>query len=362
MDNQIPTDFEAVDRPIPFKIFSGLLKAHRDEDGGMRLKGIASSSVRDRHGDTMTRSALEDMVRAANDNLTIFLNHSYAVPEDVAGSVETAVLVERGLDGDNMPIWDLDFDVRVNDANPRAVDAFAAIEKGTKLGLSIGAMIPEGGAVRDKKKGTFTFNHVDLLETSIVGIPANPRSWVSTMVKALKSTAPAAPEMTIIVNSAPEGDPPVAEPTEEPEAPPETQEVPEAPASDGSQGASESEPDTEPDDDVNASATPDDVSLATTLTALLETLEATASAQVELQRRLDERTEERDAARRERDEVAEVAAKVLSETSQIIEKLAAMPVGRKAVIRDARTEVSALERLYGPEVLKMIRSKEDDAT
>jgi hypothetical protein len=128
----------------------------------------------------------------------------------------------------------------------------------------------------------------------------------------------------------------------------------------GSQGASDSEPDTESDDDVYDSTQPDDVSLAATLTDTLDSFEATATALVETRRQLGEVTEERDAARRERDEVAEMAMQVIGSTSQIIERLASMPVGRKAVIREAKDELSGLERLYGPEIIKLIRSNKDN--
>lgn len=169
-----------------FQIFSGLLKTSRSADGKMRLHGVASSTTKDLHGDTMESTALEDMERAANNNLTIFLNHSYEVPEDVAGSVERAQMKTRGADQVGNPNYDLDMDILINDANPRAVKAFEAIEKGTKLGLSIGALIPDGGAVRDKKSGSYLIQHVDLLETSLVGIPANPRSWVEYAAKSLR--------------------------------------------------------------------------------------------------------------------------------------------------------------------------------
>jgi hypothetical protein len=58
---------------------------------------------------------------------------------------------------------------------------------GTKLGLSIGARIPEGGAVRNKKTGALLISHVELMETSVVGLPANPRSWIDAATKALRA-------------------------------------------------------------------------------------------------------------------------------------------------------------------------------
>jgi HK97 family phage prohead protease len=181
----ITAAIETVMPSTKFQIFSGILKASRSSDGRMRLHGVASSTTKDLHGDTMQSSAIEDMERAANNNLTIFLNHSYDVPEDVAGSVESARMKTRGADTEGNPNYDLDMDILVNDANERAVKAFEAIERGTKLGLSIGALIPEGGAKKEKG-GNYIIEHVELLETSLVGIPANPRSWVEYAAKSLR--------------------------------------------------------------------------------------------------------------------------------------------------------------------------------
>ena len=172
-----------------FKVFVPMLKAAR-EDGKMRLHGIASSTIKDLHGDVMTRSAIEDMQRSAI-GLTMFLNHSYTVPEDVGGTITSARLSDWA-DGTGT---DLPVEVEVNEVNPRAVNAFESIEGGTQLGISIGAIIPEGGAKWDKKAGGFIIEHVQLLEASLVGIPANPRSWVEYAVKALKAEG-GIPEVT----------------------------------------------------------------------------------------------------------------------------------------------------------------------
>ena len=165
-----------------FKIFAPMLKASLDSDGKMRLHGIASSTVLDRQGHEIRASALSDMETSASNNMTIFLNHEYKVPEDVAGSVERASIRSHPTDP---AIRDLVLDIVINEANPRAVNAWQAIQKGTQLGLSIGAQIPEGGAHRDKKTGAFVIEHVNLMETSLVGVPANPRSWVEYAVKSL---------------------------------------------------------------------------------------------------------------------------------------------------------------------------------
>jgi HK97 family phage prohead protease len=390
--------------PLPatsFKIFTGILKAQRADDGMMRLSGTASSTVTDMHGDNMLRSALEDMLRAANNNMTIFLNHSYNVPEDVAGSSKGAQLVQRSSD-----VWDLDIDVDVNAKNPRAVEAFNAIDSGVKLGLSIGAMIPEGGAVRNKETGAYTIAHVDLLETSIVGIPANPRSWVQSAVKALMKSTDQSEERQVVreikvenlvlpeeLKEAPAAEPDVcgerdasgstactAEPGHEgdhswsdavdvdidvTDAQPTTDTDDDSDVVDGgSQGASDSEPEPEPaSEDVVLDADPEPVDVSpvvTSLSSALQLLESTATDLISTRRALREAEEARDAAIRERDEVSDLANSVITETSRIIENMADTPIGRRAVMRQAANELGVVERLYGPAITKLMRGKNND--
>lgn len=162
---------------VKFNIVTGLLKAYEGGDGLKRLRTTASSTVLDLGGDEMQLSALNSMAATAQQNMTIFLNHKYQVPEDVLGSVESAVIKDAG------GVWDLDFDVRVEESNPRALTTWTQIKNGTKLGCSIGARIPEGGY--EKTETGLKIKDVHLLEASIVGIPANPRSFVQHALKAL---------------------------------------------------------------------------------------------------------------------------------------------------------------------------------
>lgn len=161
-----------------FKLYSGLLKAF-ETDGRKYISGIASSTVTDLHGDFMELSALQAMERSAKDNMTIWLNHEYEVPKDIFGSVADAKLSNRAQD-----IWDLDLSIAVNETNQRAVDTWRAIDSGTKLGLSIGALLKDFDM---RKDGTYLIRDVDLLEASVVSIPANPRSWIQNAVKAAKA-------------------------------------------------------------------------------------------------------------------------------------------------------------------------------
>jgi HK97 family phage prohead protease len=173
-----------------FKIFTAALKAVEREDGAKILSCTASSSVEDLHGDTMTDDCVRDMARQAKEKgMTIFLNHRYAVPEDVMGKTIDTKTVSRATGDDGKAIYDFDLDLEVNQTNPRAVNTYAAIkDAGVKLGVSIGANIEEWEFKSEKDGwwGGLLIKKVNLLEASVVGIPANPRSWVQNAVHALK--------------------------------------------------------------------------------------------------------------------------------------------------------------------------------
>jgi len=387
---------EVTTEDIKFKIFTrdqegqGLaLKAWEEQapdgqDSDWMIAGIASSTIRDHHGDTMLPSALMDMEKAANNNLTIFLNHHYQVPEDVAGSVRKATLTTRTSDAEGNPIYDLDFKLAVNKANDRAVKAFQAIKGGTKLGLSIGANIPPGGAVRNKKDGTFTIAHVELLETSIVSIPANPRSWIDYAVKALKTETPKV-ERVITMNT--DVDPDVlaeqvglavggsmvgieapADGTivtldttagsDDPELNLDTTPSQEAPESDPENDGSAT-------DEVIATATDvleraDDPAVKVGLTgALLEAhnaLAAVTDSLIDERRRRIELEGNVEDLQKERDQAVRTSRDIVTETANLIDQLGKLPVGQKASFKRIQDDFEDLEKTYPEEFVRQLRS------
>ena len=176
--NDADVKFEA------FSLSSELLTASVGQDGKRMIHGVASSTTKDLHGDTIMLSALEDMERSAV-GLTVFLNHKYEVPGDVGGTITRAIIKQKGVDEKGDPNYQLEVDIEVEDENPEAVKTHKYILKGRKLGLSIGAMIPKDGAKR-QKDGTYIIEHLLLLELSMVGIPANPKSWIDYAASALR--------------------------------------------------------------------------------------------------------------------------------------------------------------------------------
>lgn len=174
---------------MDFKLYTNALKAYTAENGDLHVLGTTSSTIRDLHGDEMTLSALKSMEETAKQNMTVFLNHNYNVPDDIFGSVTDARIVKRFDDDSGQDVYDLDVDVRVvgEDENPLAMKTYRAIKRGVKLGLSIGARVEKVS----KKKGTtgedtYVIESVKLLETSVVGIPANQRSYLQNALKSLK--------------------------------------------------------------------------------------------------------------------------------------------------------------------------------
>ena len=200
-----------------FKIFTKgmeILKTNEagEEDGLRRIRCIASSSVKDLHGDVMTASCVRSMARQA-EGLTIFRNHQYRVPEDVFGRVEkartkkvsAAEAVRNGwieeaaaTSGDDVVLLQLDIAVSAG----AEIDAtMAHIENGVTLGVSIGANITDYEEAESDGSSWWPpliINDVDLLEASIVGIPANPLSWVEGATKGLitKGAIPGVNEAT----------------------------------------------------------------------------------------------------------------------------------------------------------------------
>lgn len=176
---------------MDFKLFTGTLKAYENESGDRFVSGTTSSTIRDLHGDAMTMGALKSMEETAKQNMTVFLNHNYNVPEDLFGSATDARIVKRMDDETGQEVYDLDIDVKVcpEDENPQAMQAYRAIKRGVKLGLSIGARVEAANKKRDEKSGvdTYVIDKVRLLEASVVGIPANQRSYLSNAVKSLRS-------------------------------------------------------------------------------------------------------------------------------------------------------------------------------
>lgn len=176
---------------MDFKLYTNALKAYTSDNGDMYVTGTTSSTIRDLHGDEMTTDALKSMADTAKQNMTIWLNHNYNVPEDLFGSVTDARIVKRFDEASGEEVYDLDIDIKVcpEDENPEALRTYKAIKRGVRLGLSIGARIEQASKKKDKNTSveTYVIERIRLLESSVVGIPANQRSYLQNAVKSLRA-------------------------------------------------------------------------------------------------------------------------------------------------------------------------------
>lgn len=142
---------------------------------------VGSSTTRDLEGDTMLESALSDMTRV-NPGLLIWMNHRYSLPDDLFGSLVKAPHLE--FDGG---IADLHLLSDVELSNPAAARTHKYIERGRKLGVSVGARVDKASIDEDLYENTgrvaLLIESVTPVEWSVVGIPCNQRSWVEGALK-----------------------------------------------------------------------------------------------------------------------------------------------------------------------------------
>lgn len=147
------------------------------------VRMIGSSTEQDLHSDTMTTTALHDMTTRAPLGLLIWLNHDYTLPGSLFGSLNDAPMIVQ-----KSGIADLHISVEVELTNPEAARTYQYIQRGRRLGCSIGCQVEDYEIVDSgDKKGTplVHITHVRPVEWSVVGIPANQRSWVENAINGL---------------------------------------------------------------------------------------------------------------------------------------------------------------------------------
>jgi Caudovirus prohead serine protease len=165
-----------------FKIHTSAMEI--DPAQGNIVRMIGSSTEQDLHGDTMAISALSDMAQV-EAGLTIWLNHSYDLPDDLFGSLlESPKLELQNGIADIHIVSDVEMD------NPAALQTLKLVKNGRKLGCSIGCMILEAEVDTENDDGhswwpPLIITHVLVLEWSVVGIPANQRCWAEMGTKGL---------------------------------------------------------------------------------------------------------------------------------------------------------------------------------
>lgn len=168
-----------------FSIITKALAGGTNEAGRRRFNAIASSTVTDRQGDEISLKALQQMAAKFREGVTIFTDHKNEV-FNAFGTTDSAEIVEGGVDPKSgARIWDLKIAGNVNEPNPNAIQLHESITGGyVKLGCSIDAFVTDH---KPKQAGRYDIDGLDVFAASIVGVPANQRSWAQKAVRAIKS-------------------------------------------------------------------------------------------------------------------------------------------------------------------------------
>jgi len=134
------------------------------------LEGIASDGDVDLDGDRMTPKALTTMAQALNGGINVFVDHEHTVGKLIGTTVKGEVLGNK-----------VKTVVKLEDpeTNPTVASILSKLDTGARLGFSIGGDLTESHIGWDGSESIRDIDGVNLLELSVVGLPANPRSFVT---------------------------------------------------------------------------------------------------------------------------------------------------------------------------------------
>lgn len=183
MSNLLIPDFKTYTGPLTtlkgtHPLFPGLPEEY---DGMPVIPAIASSTEQDLHEDTMALTALQDMSEVPVGT-SVWLNHDYTLPGSYFGrSIVTPIIVQQN------GIADLHTAYAVYIKEDGAARTYTQIQDGAHHGVSGGFIVTEYAFNGDPDDwwAPIIIVHVKKLEDSIVGIPANQRSWVENAIKGL---------------------------------------------------------------------------------------------------------------------------------------------------------------------------------
>lgn len=171
---------------IEYKYEISNLSLKKAEEGDNFLgyvKGFAATDHLDRHDEIITSEALSKGASSLKKNSTVFLNHDYnKLP--VGKVVESQFVNKSDFSG-------IEIKVGVSKTADRI---WTLIEEGILTSFSIGGRLLDY-EIKEMEKGTYVglIKDMDIVEVSLVGIPANPnakfvtsKSFVKSLTKALE--------------------------------------------------------------------------------------------------------------------------------------------------------------------------------
>lgn len=144
------------------KLFlSTTIKSVSDEEDYLVVEGMASTDDVDRMGDVVVPSAWIDGVKGFSKNPIILFNHNYSKPVGKATEVE---VTPKGLR-------------IVANIYKAAADVYGLVKSGVLQAFSVGFLVKE--ADYDSASDIFVIKQAELLEVSVVAVPANGEALFS---------------------------------------------------------------------------------------------------------------------------------------------------------------------------------------
>ena len=152
-------------RNLEFKVYAPNFEKSVTKDGRRLIRGYASTFGNlDRQNEVVSRAALEGARNDMLENKTIFMNHNH---NDLPiGRCVGCLLDDKGLL----------IDVEISNAK-FCDDVWTLITEGSLNSFSIGGIVLDGHDERGEDgKSYHVIDKLNILETSVVGLPANPES------------------------------------------------------------------------------------------------------------------------------------------------------------------------------------------
>ncbi len=179
----------ATSKDIDFR-FHATLKAYTEKDEAGNevrfIRGVASDDRIDRQGERFSTRAVQRMVETAKQNLTLFGDHNHSW-ENTLGHIVDAKF--------NNGAFEVTCQLESEEAQPKIKQLWAKLKSKTRLAFSIGGRVLKVIAEEVNGQTVRVLDDLELLELSVVGIPANPRTWLEAIVKSIDGAECAATEV-----------------------------------------------------------------------------------------------------------------------------------------------------------------------
>jgi len=174
MSQSTPQNFKLV---VPITGYT----IRKSEDGTEKyvLTGLASNTNIDLHGQRMAKSAIEAMVKSIETD-PITLNNEHGSDWDDDFGEVTALWAT-----DN---YEMMMEAELDPDHYRTKTLIRALDKGKKLGLSIGGTVKDAAYEFAAELGRkiLTYKDISLFHVAITGTPAVTETWVTPITKSMK--------------------------------------------------------------------------------------------------------------------------------------------------------------------------------